>query len=631
MKKLLPCTTIIILAGCTSSHSVRSLPAETTRTLVQGKYWKTKIEAKPALEAEKIYISQRRTAAGLPAKGALASGGAIGLALSGGGTRSATINLGVLQQLQEQGMLKNVDYLSCVSGGAYIGSWYVSHLTKKNPDGTHFYEPRAKGFQYTSNPDALLGTGDFAFGGTSPPVNMLWEKRGLVFGAQYIKVPYVLAKHIATLPVNAVIDIGLHLKPVRGKFNWHHPNYAYDASLRDIYFRKPSVVLPGQGDGGGFFPGNHEVRMEEVNPKGSTAPYLIVNCALANYQQGFPGTEALPFEFTRHSCGANALGYVPASSFGFPTEGTYKDGETRYTVQRASPLIMPSPVPDKFITEPFRVSSAVAASGAALDAGGDKKISQPQCVQKGTEINPPRVATKRVKGDLFLKPINLNLRHQNRNFAMAMQKKSVSGQPATIEDWQYPRDDFRDRFREMTSDRFHPTVFSNTLYLSDGAHYDNLGVFALTQRPEVREIWSIDATQDGKYEFDDLEHLKNILHYAGWSIRWDKGDEPGPGSLQFDETIKRGRFVTRPTIYKAILSHVGRKDIVLWYIKASYRQNFGRNEPEKAILKEYAGSTGDFPHVFTFHIAFKWNEFDAYRTVGRAMAYDFADVKKKRR
>ena len=47
----------------------------------------------------------------------------LGLAFSGGGIRSATFNLGVLQALSKIGLLKQVDYLSTVSGGGYIGSW----------------------------------------------------------------------------------------------------------------------------------------------------------------------------------------------------------------------------------------------------------------------------------------------------------------------------------------------------------------------------------------------------------------------------------------------------------------------------------------------------------------------------
>ncbi len=50
----------------------------------------------------------------------------IGLAFSGGGIRSATFNLGILQALAEKGLLHKFDYLSTVSGGGYIGSWLAA-------------------------------------------------------------------------------------------------------------------------------------------------------------------------------------------------------------------------------------------------------------------------------------------------------------------------------------------------------------------------------------------------------------------------------------------------------------------------------------------------------------------------
>ena len=50
----------------------------------------------------------------------------LGLSFSGGGIRSATFNLGVLQALARCGLLRYVDYLSTVSGGGYIGSWLTA-------------------------------------------------------------------------------------------------------------------------------------------------------------------------------------------------------------------------------------------------------------------------------------------------------------------------------------------------------------------------------------------------------------------------------------------------------------------------------------------------------------------------
>ena len=55
----------------------------------------------------------------------------VGLAFSGGGIRSATFNLGVLQGLADLGVLPIFDYLSTVSGGGYIGSWLVSWIKRR--------------------------------------------------------------------------------------------------------------------------------------------------------------------------------------------------------------------------------------------------------------------------------------------------------------------------------------------------------------------------------------------------------------------------------------------------------------------------------------------------------------------
>ncbi len=62
--------------------------------------------------------------------GAIAPDQLMGLALSGGGIRSATFNLGVLQALCELKLLKEFDYLSTVSGGGYIGSWLSAWIKR---------------------------------------------------------------------------------------------------------------------------------------------------------------------------------------------------------------------------------------------------------------------------------------------------------------------------------------------------------------------------------------------------------------------------------------------------------------------------------------------------------------------
>jgi predicted acylesterase/phospholipase RssA len=50
----------------------------------------------------------------------------VGLALSGGGIRSAAVGLGLLQALYRRGVLRFVDYLSTVSGGGFAGAYLSS-------------------------------------------------------------------------------------------------------------------------------------------------------------------------------------------------------------------------------------------------------------------------------------------------------------------------------------------------------------------------------------------------------------------------------------------------------------------------------------------------------------------------
>jgi len=88
------------------------------------------------IDAELETIAARRRAAGLDAA-SLELGtpghpsverGLTGLALSGGGIRSSTFGIGVIQALARAGLFQRADYVSTVSGGGYTGSMLSSLL-----------------------------------------------------------------------------------------------------------------------------------------------------------------------------------------------------------------------------------------------------------------------------------------------------------------------------------------------------------------------------------------------------------------------------------------------------------------------------------------------------------------------
>ena len=145
---------------------------------------------------------------------------------------------------------------------------------------------------------------------------------------------------------------------------------------------------------------------------------------------------------------------------------------------------------------------------------------------------------------------------------------------------------------------------SKYLYLSDGGHFDNLGLYELIRR-RCRYIVCCDAGADPEYGFDDLgmairkiradfgvdieidlEMLKPTVgqrfvrwHHAFGTIRYDDVDENSPVGL-------------------------------LVYIKASLTGD------EPADVLEYATNHQAFPHESTLDQFFAESQFEAYRRLG---------------
>lgn len=85
--------------------------------------------------SEEEEIRTRRTEVGkTPPAGDVLN--VVGVALSGGGIRSATFSLGAMQVLAQRGLFKDIDVLSTVSGGGYTGSFITSIVADGPPAGT---------------------------------------------------------------------------------------------------------------------------------------------------------------------------------------------------------------------------------------------------------------------------------------------------------------------------------------------------------------------------------------------------------------------------------------------------------------------------------------------------------------
>lgn len=102
----------------------------------------TKSEAYPKelADAESKLVDARRERAQLKDTTAPR----VGLALSGGGIRSATFCLGVLQSLARLGLIRRIDYLSTVSGGSYCGGFLGAMICRPADAGARSGVDRAE-------------------------------------------------------------------------------------------------------------------------------------------------------------------------------------------------------------------------------------------------------------------------------------------------------------------------------------------------------------------------------------------------------------------------------------------------------------------------------------------------------
>jgi hypothetical protein len=103
------------------------------------------------LKSERQYLSRRQSSrADQPAVRKRSSG--IALALSGGGIRSAAFSLGALQALAKLGLLRDVDYLSAVSGGAFTAGWLTAWISR-SPGAPHVQRLLAAGVSEYDEPN----------------------------------------------------------------------------------------------------------------------------------------------------------------------------------------------------------------------------------------------------------------------------------------------------------------------------------------------------------------------------------------------------------------------------------------------------------------------------------------------
>ena len=164
--------------------------------------------------------------------------------------------------------------------------------------------------------------------------------------------------------------------------------------------------------------------------------------------------------------------------------------------------------------------------------------------------------------------------------------------------------------RPIISEAFGLTDDTNPyVYLSDGGHFENLGLYEMVLR-RCHYIVVSDAGQDPICSFSDLGG-------AVRKIRIDLGipivfDEPMSIFARSDDEAKnkRGRSCAIGKIRYSMVDGEGVKDGVLIYIKpACYGE-------EPRDIYEYFRSNAAFPHESTADQFFSESQFESYRMLG---------------
>ncbi len=145
--------------------------------------------------------------------------------------------------------------------------------------------------------------------------------------------------------------------------------------------------------------------------------------------------------------------------------------------------------------------------------------------------------------------------------------------------------------------------------LSDGGHFDNLGLYEVVLR-RCRHILVSDAGQDGSFAFEDLGNaIRKIRIDLGIPIEFEHRIKILPNSPE-----TKGLYCAQAIIrYSAVDGTDSAHDGSLVYFKPTLR---GRGLPIPADVYSYARTHSEFPHEPTADQWFSESQFESYRALG---------------
>jgi hypothetical protein len=165
------------------------------------------------------------------------------------------------------------------------------------------------------------------------------------------------------------------------------------------------------------------------------------------------------------------------------------------------------------------------------------------------------------------------------------------------------------------------------VYLSDGGHFENLGLYEMVRR-RCRFIVVVDAGCDPKFAFEDLGNaVRKIYIDLGIRIEFDNlesiRNRPSNKSMWRASVVVPGDEPRKSIPYYAIgtIDYINADGVEtdcknghVLYIKPAYHGTEG------AGIRSYATAHPDFPHESTADQWFTESQFESYRSLGLDIA-----------
>jgi hypothetical protein len=594
-----------------------------------------------------------------------------GIALSGGGIRSATINMGFLKTLNRYGVLQRADYLSTVSGGGYTHSYVQATLKEKEDFKQLFTDEHI---------DTMRQHGDYLIPG----------RGGLKsFNTFLLLVSFVVSWIMSMVSPAIVVGIVYWLYRTAISFNWVNPipklgtvlsgefwqeglvvvlalllahllaniSLNFSLNISKIFNRIEAVIaLVLMFFAGWYVVGNVELTSDpnlKAAASVSDVPYFL-GYALALVVVGFflnpnalsfhryyrkqladlylrfaPGFNNLPLKDVFNAHSTDKKDYIgPYPIINTCLNLLAPEGDEKFKGSKAS---------DYFLLSPLFCGSKLTAYVPTNAYWDYKRMTLPAAVTiSAAAVNPGMGMYSNRFLSAMMTIFNVRLGFWISNPLILKRSYAIVWWPLYF-------------FKEL---RGRIGTNNKLVNISDGGHIENLGVYELLRR-QCRLIVSVDAGEDGKYAFFDLNNLLiRARNELGYEIRFRPDQQPEslivpqPSSVYskqrfavadiyqhwIDEKVpdeKTGELVSRIVNFPK-----PRKTGTFVYVKSSVTAPKGkpflseRDDPLRYGTYKYKIYHPDFPHETTGDQFFDPIQWEAYFQLGQFIGADVLGLDK---